>query len=152
MRRLKNVIVGQDLVIIESDEDLKQIALELKSANCPDQNWDNYTKTNEEANQLFEFVKNNPIPKIDKPFSMALLIDQEIYGVVLSLDYYYDKKWHISISHTCFEKTPDNSISQKLSSVDESVRNKILNAFFNDWAPISNPGMVKEIEHFIGND
>lgn len=150
MQRIKNVLMGQDLIVIESDEDLKKIASELKSANCPDQNWDNYTKTNEDVNQLFDSVKGIST-KSNLPYTAALFIDQEIYVVVLSLDSYYDKKWHLSMSRPCLTKTIEGAV-KKMIPIEEKIKNRILNEFFSDWATIPNPGMINEIEHFIGND
>jgi hypothetical protein len=74
----------------------------------------------------------------------AILYDMRLISIQLTTDDMHGHQWHLSmveiLSQTEMATPPDRCIAD------------ILECFFSKTLAVPNPGKIKEIVHFVGND
>lgn len=132
---------------ISKPEHIKGIAAQMKVAAGPDDDLENYSKTTEDADvrnmidgmtqEEYEYIKNHGA-------SRAVIYQDHLYSLSLTEDDHHGHQWHFSFT----EITGPVSMDVPEPSVVEFI----LDGFFSSWKPIQNPGKMKTVLHFVGND
>jgi hypothetical protein len=134
--------------IVESEERLHEVVELMKSAAAltPDDPLDGYTKTVKEARNYSRNLSPQLLMDVLKARNCASIIYKERwYSIVLTRDEHHKQTWHFSISMpTVFEGVGTSATDEE--AVD------LLKVFFSSWKEIPNPGKMKHVRHFVGND
>lgn len=130
---------------VKIPEDLLLIFQQLKMVSARDSVLDLYSKTDEDVEKIkkLEGFTNEEI-EVLKTCSRAIRMNGRIYSIVLTTDDYHGFQWHVSIVEILGPS--------KYSEISEEVAKSIMNVVFSKWTAIDNPGKMKEIKHFVGND
>jgi hypothetical protein len=135
--------------VIKTDDDIKELASLWKGLGLGDNDPKDYSQTNEEAVKIVveaergkaqlihELKQSGKLPDI-------IVLDNHPITIMLTKDGYNGAQWHVSLAELHPMGFP--------ISIDDGTATKLLNGFFKDWREIENPGMIKTIRHFVGND
>lgn len=142
--------------VIKSDDDLVEVGQQMKVSAYSDDPEDGYTKTSEEADNLFKSIKGtSKKPVLSEEDikqlriytgSRALIIGNSLVSAIMTTDDHHDHQWHISL---CSISGPNPS---DLCEVAPEIRDRILNSFFAEYKSIPNPGKMTQVLHYVGND
>lgn len=135
--------------VLNTNEDLEELSKRWKAMSLQDSNPEHYTKTEAEATEtmltpeksnlkiMADIREKGKLPDVS-------IIDGHPVTIMLTQDGYNGAQWHISLAELSVMGLPTYLVDE--------IAHKLLNAFFKDWKEIDNPGMMKEIRHFVGND
>ena len=139
-------MLSTDPVVIESEDDLKEIAAQMKQVANPDDDPSSYSQTKKEAKISNVLGKLTPeqIEEIKKSGgNRAIIFDMKIYSLVMTVDEHHNHDWHLSMCQVFGPNLIDHP--------NKDYAETICNAFFAVWKPVENPGKMKTL-HFVGND
>ena len=133
----------------ETTEQLRAFADRLKRLATPDQPLETYSRTKEDADRL----RNGDLTSAEID---AMTISADIapagvlfnrgrfFSVVITKDEWHNHKYHLSLA----EIVPGD---QTMHRVDDETASNLMDAFFDEWRSVPNPGKIEEISHFAGN-
>lgn len=130
-----------DPKFISSDEDLKVVFQQMRIAATKDDSVDGYTKTQEDIDKLIEESAKLEYKDFDTP-PRGIVYDNNLLSLCMSEDSYHGYNWHLSVSKI---------ETDGLEKVDDNLIKKVLDVFFNEWKEVPNPGVIKQIRHYVGN-
>lgn len=67
-----------------------------------------------------------------------------LLSLLMTSDDEHGHQWHLSM---CRVAGPNSLIM-----APPTLRELVYNAFFSSWKEIDNPGKMKEVVHYVGND
>ena len=131
-----------ELVLIQTLDDLKKLAMKMKAAQSKDQT--EHIAEDPDAKDLIDKMSEEEIDEMNNCDSnQGILWNQTIYSLVCTENEQDDYRWHLS---TCKAVGPG-----ELGPIDDSEVEFIMSAFFGAWHEIKNPSKMPAVRHFTGD-